>query len=102
MGLWGAAQAMAFGLGGLLGTGASDLARYVFASPGAAYASVFALEAVMFLVAARMAAGHHTLAPHQLQPDQLLPNKSLQQHVTPTRGGPVAGAARPATLETQA
>ena len=60
MGLWGAAQAMAFGLGGLLGTGASDLARLVFDAPGAAYACVFALEAVMFVVAARMAAGHRT------------------------------------------
>jgi MFS transporter, BCD family, chlorophyll transporter len=49
MGLWGAAQALAFGLGGLLGTAASDLARWLIASPGAAYASVFALEALMFL-----------------------------------------------------
>ncbi len=57
MGLWGAAQGVAFGLGGLVGTAASDLARWVFATPGAAYASVFALEAVMFVVAARIAAG---------------------------------------------
>ena len=49
MGLWGAAQALAFGLGGLLGTAASDLARWLIASPGAAYGSVFAMEAVMFL-----------------------------------------------------
>jgi BCD family chlorophyll transporter-like MFS transporter len=61
MGLWGAAQAIAFGLGGLLGTGASDLARLLFVAPGAAYGSVFALEGVMFLVAARIAAGR--LAP---------------------------------------
>ncbi len=57
MGLFGAAQAVAFGLGGLLGTGASDLARLVFHSPGAAYGSVFALEGVMFVVAAVLAAG---------------------------------------------
>ena len=57
MGLWGAAQAIAFGLGGLAGTAASDLARLFFAAPGAAYASVFAFEAVMFLVAAHIAAG---------------------------------------------
>ncbi|WP_088280070.1 BCD family MFS transporter [Ideonella sp. A 288] len=56
MGLWGAAQAIAFGLGGLIGTGMSDLSRLLFASPGAAYASVFALEGAMFLVAARIAA----------------------------------------------
>jgi len=56
MGLWGAAQAIAFGLGGVLGTAASDLARLVFTTPGAAYGSVFAFEAMMFLAAARIAA----------------------------------------------
>jgi BCD family chlorophyll transporter-like MFS transporter len=55
MGLWGAAQAMAFGLGGLVGTGASDLAHHLIATPGSAYASVFALEALMFLAAALLA-----------------------------------------------
>ena len=33
MGLWGAAQAFAFGIGGFLGTLASDVARYVLTSP---------------------------------------------------------------------
>jgi len=56
MGLWGAAQAIAFGLGGFLGTAASDLARYVLGEPGVAYATVFAGEAVLFLVAAVLAA----------------------------------------------
>jgi BCD family chlorophyll transporter-like MFS transporter len=56
MGLCGAAQAIAFGLGGLFGTAASDLARWLVASAGTAYASVFAAEAVMFLVAAAIAA----------------------------------------------
>jgi BCD family chlorophyll transporter-like MFS transporter len=55
MGLWGAAQAVAFGLGGLVGTAASDLARWLIADPGAAYASVFAWEALMFLVSALLA-----------------------------------------------
>ncbi len=55
MGLWGAAQAIAFGLGGLAGAAASDLARWLIGSPGAAYATVFAAEAVLFLVAARLA-----------------------------------------------
>ncbi len=55
MGLWGAAQAVAFGLGGLVGTAASDLARWLIATPGAAYASVFAWEALMFLVSALLA-----------------------------------------------
>ena len=55
MGLWGAAQALAFGLGGLLGTAASDLARWLIASPGLAYASVFGFEALMFAVSAILA-----------------------------------------------
>ncbi len=57
MGLWGAAQALAFGLGGLLGTGASDVARVIFGAPAVAYAAVFAAEAIVFLAAAYLAAG---------------------------------------------
>jgi BCD family chlorophyll transporter-like MFS transporter len=56
VGLWGAAQAIAFGLGGLAGAAASDLARSLIASPGAAYGTVFAAEAVLFLVSAVLAA----------------------------------------------
>ncbi|WP_198970689.1 BCD family MFS transporter [Xylophilus sp. ASV27] len=55
MGLWGAAQAVAFGLGGLLGTAASDLARAFIGTPGMAYAAVFAAEAALFVVAAGLA-----------------------------------------------
>ena len=55
MGLWGAAQAVAFGLGGLIGAAASDLARWLIASAGPAYACVFAAEGVLFLLAARLA-----------------------------------------------
>jgi BCD family chlorophyll transporter-like MFS transporter len=65
MGLWGAAQGVAFGLGGVIGTGACDLARWLFVSQGAAYASVFLFEAVMFLLAARIAWGR---APVRRQP----------------------------------
>ena len=56
MGLWGAAQAVAFGLGGLVGTAASDLARALIGSPGLAYAAVFAAEAGVFVMAAVLAA----------------------------------------------
>jgi BCD family chlorophyll transporter-like MFS transporter len=52
MGLWGAAQAIAFALGGLAGTSASDFARHLLGSPIAAYATVFAVQAVLFLLAA--------------------------------------------------
>jgi BCD family chlorophyll transporter-like MFS transporter len=52
MGLWGAAQAIAFALGGLFGTGASDVARQVLGAPDLAYASVFLAQAALFLIAA--------------------------------------------------
>jgi BCD family chlorophyll transporter-like MFS transporter len=55
MGLWGAGQAVAFGLGGLLGTAASDLARWLLGSPAQAYASVFAFEALLFVASAWLA-----------------------------------------------
>ena len=55
IGLWGGAQAIAFGLGGLLGAGASDLARSIFANPAFAYASVFFVEAILFVASAYMA-----------------------------------------------
>lgn len=55
MGLWGAAQAISFALGGLAGAAASDLARHLIGAPGPAYALVFALEALLFVVSARIA-----------------------------------------------
>jgi MFS transporter, BCD family, chlorophyll transporter len=55
MGLWGAAQAIAFGLGGLGGAVASDLARWLIGSQGAAYAAVFFAEGLLFIVAAVLA-----------------------------------------------
>lgn len=64
MGLWGAAQAIAFGFGGLIGTAASDLAHWLIPSSGTAYGSVFALEALLFiasaLLASRIAMGQRT------------------------------------------
>jgi MFS transporter, BCD family, chlorophyll transporter len=56
MGLWGGAQALAFALGGLVATLASDAARHLLGSPATAYAAVFAGEAILFLVAAVQAA----------------------------------------------
>ena len=55
MGLWGAAQAAAFGLGGLLGTAASDLAHALLGEERTAYAAVFAMQALMFTVSAALA-----------------------------------------------
>lgn len=56
MGLWGAAQAIAFGLGGFLGTVAVDLSRWLIASPTFAYLIVFAGEGLLFLGSAVLAA----------------------------------------------
>lgn len=56
MGVWGAAQAVAFGLGGFLGTAAVDAARSVLADPAVAYGLVFSAEALLFVAAAALAA----------------------------------------------
>jgi BCD family chlorophyll transporter-like MFS transporter len=55
MGLWGAAQAIAFGAGGLVGAVAVDIMRSIAPSVAAAYATVFTLEAMMFVAAAALA-----------------------------------------------
>ncbi len=52
MGVWGAAQALAFALGGLLGTAMADLAGQMMSQLSTAYGSVFLLEALGFLWAA--------------------------------------------------
>lgn len=57
IGLWGAAQAIAFGVGGFLGAAAIDAARALLGDAGIAFAIVFAAEALLFLVAARLALG---------------------------------------------
>ena len=57
VGLWGAAQALAFGAGGLAATGACDVARAVLGAPQAAYGAVFVGEAALFLAASWLAAG---------------------------------------------
>ena len=55
MGLWGAAQAIAFALGGVAGTAACDVARWWLGAQAPAYALVFALEAALFVVSALLA-----------------------------------------------
>lgn len=56
MGLWGAAQAIAAGFGGLLGAGAADLMR-LFLPDATAFGLVFGAQALLFIVAAVMATG---------------------------------------------
>jgi BCD family chlorophyll transporter-like MFS transporter len=55
MGVWGAAQAVAFAIGGLTAGAALDVARYLWHRSGIAYAIVFAAGALLFLLAAASA-----------------------------------------------
>ena len=55
MGLWGAAQAIAAGFGGLTGAAAVDIMR-TLTTDGPAFGAVFTFEAILFLAAAFMAA----------------------------------------------
>lgn len=54
MGLWGAAQAIAAGFGGLLGAALVDLAR-IGLNDASAFGSVFLLEAMLYIASAYMA-----------------------------------------------
>jgi BCD family chlorophyll transporter-like MFS transporter len=79
MGVWGAAQAVAFGIGGFAGTVAADVAKYMTGSPLAAYGTVFVGEAVLFVAAAviaarvaRLDAGPQTDAARVLEDDDAL------------------------------
>lgn len=55
MGLWGAAQAMAAGFGGLLGAAAVDIMRVTMVLDAWAFGAVFVAEAALFVFAAAMA-----------------------------------------------
>ncbi len=55
MGVWGASQAIAFGLGGLIGALGVDIARKYQAQDGSAFQLIFAIEAALFVLAAVLA-----------------------------------------------
>lgn len=73
MGLWGAAQAIAAGFGGLLGAAAVDLLRRGMTGDIAAFGTVFLLEAALFLCAALMAA--RTMKPKAVSAPTLVPGE---------------------------
>ena len=76
MGVWGAAQGVAFGAGGFLGTLAVDLMRLVASDAVHAYAWVFAGEAALFAVAVAIGlrVEHATAAPRRAsRPRGMLP-----------------------------
>jgi len=70
MGLWGAAQAIGFAGGGVLGAAASDFARWLTGSPALAYALVFAAEALLFVIAARLAMSLREAAAPAQEPSE--------------------------------
>ena len=55
MGVWGAAQAVAFGMGGVLGTATVDVVRWLTGSATHAYAFVFVAQGLLFFVAVALA-----------------------------------------------
>ncbi|WP_439533285.1 BCD family MFS transporter [Polymorphobacter sp.] len=55
MGLWGASQAVAFGLGGFFGASAVDAGRALLGDDASAFELVFAFEAMIFILAAVIA-----------------------------------------------
>ncbi len=55
MGVWGASQAIAFGLGGLSGAVGVDFARHALGNDGAAFQLIFMIEAAAFVLAAILA-----------------------------------------------
>jgi BCD family chlorophyll transporter-like MFS transporter len=57
MGVWGAAQAGAFAIGGFLGAVGVGALRGVFHQPGPAFLLVFCVEALVFLISALLASG---------------------------------------------
>ncbi len=77
MGLFGAAQAIAFALGGILGTGLADLARGVMASTSQAYGAVFLIEAALFVLAARLGAAVSETTPVSTSPQACRPDREV-------------------------
>jgi MFS transporter, BCD family, chlorophyll transporter len=55
MGVWGASQAIAFGLGGLIGAVGVDAGRRIMGADGPAFALIFGIEAGLFFLAALVA-----------------------------------------------
>ncbi|WP_394730681.1 BCD family MFS transporter [Altererythrobacter sp. GH1-8] len=81
MGVWGAAQAIAFGLGGLLGALGVDLARTAQGQDADAFQIIFALEAAAFVVAAILAVRATARIPAQSsnEPDQVPPAREVAE-----------------------
>ena len=79
MGVWGAAQAIAFAFGGFAGAAGLDVMRHVISSTPTAFATVFLLEALVFLVAALFALrlGHPRINLSPADPVFSVPARSM-------------------------
>jgi MFS transporter, BCD family, chlorophyll transporter len=66
MGVWGAAQAIAFGLGGFLGAVLVDALRAKVGTDDVAFQAVFAIEAILFMAAAATAVGTRLIRAPQI------------------------------------
>lgn len=86
MGVWGAAQAIAFGLGGLAGALGVDFARAAYGADGPAFQLVFAAEGALFVVAAWLAvrATQKGLSPDR--PGQAVQNQEHRQPAEHSEG----------------
>ena len=71
MGIWGAAQAIAFATGGFLGTVIVDVSQWATGSVAWSYAAVFGLEAVGFLAAQMLASGTRFDVGTEATPERL-------------------------------
>ncbi|WP_227285615.1 BCD family MFS transporter [Boseongicola sp. H5] len=74
MGLWGAAQAIAAGFGGLLGAALVDLLRIVLSDPSA-FGTVFLFEALLYIASAFMAVHVMDRRPSYQPPRGLVPGE---------------------------
>ena len=75
MGLWGGAQAVAAGFGGLLGAGLADAFRRGPGNEADAFGAVFVLEAALFVAAAALALRIMEARPARTREPQLLPGE---------------------------
>ncbi|MEM8810987.1 MAG: BCD family MFS transporter [Pseudomonadota bacterium] len=75
MGLWGAAQAIAAGFGGLVGAAGADIMRVLIGQDAPAFATVFTLEAALFVASAVMAASIMSARYQQQSETALVPGE---------------------------
>lgn len=76
IGLWGAAQAIAFGLGIFIGTAGVDLFRYAYDQQTLGYNVVFTLAAGLFLVSAWLAARVLAVDYRHTEPETVAENST--------------------------